>query len=352
MDLLLLKASDIRRWPDSMIHVYAQNIVKNAESKKKHHSKPQFKHDCSSCKYLGRYQHTDFAGRTWNYDLYYCGDNPSHNKVRATVIARFGNEGSQYQSGLNSGLPELEEAKKRAINKGYLKQNAAGQTWAPRVKEAPQQSPSATEIQSPRFKHEKTKGLTFLGWATNNTTWDLYVDKDNQIISVWNLDGEIDWAIATYGSWLWGKAQDYLNKIDAIAKPATNPTAIEFSEFYILGFALMRIFPGGGFRTESQGRTFDYVSTTWANMEKSGAIKSGASYVSRNNELYNEKRNKIMDDMVKIWKTRVEAERVIPLAQVEFPNYEYCAVPVMERIEYTKERVEVKRGLWFPTPGS
>lgn len=48
------------------------------------HMKPKWQHDCTSCKYLGSIdQHRGHA------DWYECGE---------SVIARFGNEGSQYWS--------------------------------------------------------------------------------------------------------------------------------------------------------------------------------------------------------------------------------------------------------------
>ncbi len=76
---------------------------------------PQFVHDCDRCVFLGRYQHGDGV----NYDLYYA----DHGGLPDTVIARFGDEGSEYQSGLSFAdgtLAELTEAKRRAIEKGLM----------------------------------------------------------------------------------------------------------------------------------------------------------------------------------------------------------------------------------------
>jgi hypothetical protein len=44
--------------------------------------KPIFKHDCSSCKFLGTYK---------DRDLYVC---------HTTLVARFGNGGHEYESGI------------------------------------------------------------------------------------------------------------------------------------------------------------------------------------------------------------------------------------------------------------
>jgi hypothetical protein len=79
--------------------------------------KPQFKHDCEDCTFLGRYRCHDLR---WppDYDLYYClqgGGSP-------TVIARYDDEGSHYFSGIvfgNNGSP-LKEAYERAKAKGLL----------------------------------------------------------------------------------------------------------------------------------------------------------------------------------------------------------------------------------------
>ena len=48
---------------------------------------PIYKHDCDVCIYLGSYQ------LTLDYDLYLCQE-------YSTVIARWGSEGPQYDSGL------------------------------------------------------------------------------------------------------------------------------------------------------------------------------------------------------------------------------------------------------------
>src|SRR5205807_3767434 len=58
---------------------------------------PRFIHDCDHCKFLGQY---------FSDDLYFCDYGP------ATVIARFGNDGHEYSSGLGSTLPNLQEAER------------------------------------------------------------------------------------------------------------------------------------------------------------------------------------------------------------------------------------------------
>lgn len=73
--------------------------------------KPKFKHDCQDCIFLGR--HND-------HDLYFCKQGGN----RDTVIARFGNHGSNYASGLQfaevGGIPELHVAKNLAKQKNLL----------------------------------------------------------------------------------------------------------------------------------------------------------------------------------------------------------------------------------------
>lgn len=72
-------------------------------------SPPQFKHDADCCTFLGRHL---------GNDLYFC----SQGGNLPTVIARYGNEGSDYNSGLPVAhlVPALTEAKKRAIAAGIL----------------------------------------------------------------------------------------------------------------------------------------------------------------------------------------------------------------------------------------
>jgi hypothetical protein len=68
-----------------------------------------FTHDCNKCTFLGNF--TDYSHLNEGaFDLYYCmqfGTIP-------TVIARYGNEGSEYLSGLGFSHPALKEAEKRA----------------------------------------------------------------------------------------------------------------------------------------------------------------------------------------------------------------------------------------------
>jgi hypothetical protein len=70
---------------------------------------PRFKHDCRDCTYLGRYE---------EYDLYHCLEFDS----RPTVVARYGDEGPDYGSGMifadQGAVPELVEAKRRAVERG------------------------------------------------------------------------------------------------------------------------------------------------------------------------------------------------------------------------------------------
>ena len=70
--------------------------------------KPRFVHDCDKCTFLGQFL---------EYDLYYC---PQGNIP--TVIARFGDEGWDYRSGMYCAEidPVLKEARKRAKEKGLI----------------------------------------------------------------------------------------------------------------------------------------------------------------------------------------------------------------------------------------
>ena len=66
----------------------------------------RFEHDCKRCAFLGQYE---------EYDLYFCPQNGI-----PTVIARYGDEGSEYTSGLNSSTIALVEAQVRAEMAGML----------------------------------------------------------------------------------------------------------------------------------------------------------------------------------------------------------------------------------------
>ena len=71
---------------------------------------PLYAHDCDRCTFLGRF---DMAGDT--YDLYYCPQTSF-----PTVIARYGNEGWEYFSGMKSSNLSLVEARQRAEKAGLL----------------------------------------------------------------------------------------------------------------------------------------------------------------------------------------------------------------------------------------
>jgi hypothetical protein len=69
-------------------------------------SDTRYQHDCNNCIFLGHYK---------EYDLYYCPSD--RGAIYSTVIARYGNEGHEYASGINSmTMPGLNEAKARAIH--------------------------------------------------------------------------------------------------------------------------------------------------------------------------------------------------------------------------------------------
>jgi hypothetical protein len=81
--------------------------------------KPRFAHDCERCTFLGRFD---------EYDLYFCGSTVS--VTGTTVIARWGNDGPEYSSGLELAqagkCPELIEAMSRAQDRGLLPKPRVG----------------------------------------------------------------------------------------------------------------------------------------------------------------------------------------------------------------------------------
>lgn len=82
----------------------------------------RYVHDCDLCKPLGE---------CGTYDLYVC-----HKQGAPTVIARYGSEGSEYNSGLVFSYPEnppstpaLVEARLRAENAGLLPRSMSDLEW-------------------------------------------------------------------------------------------------------------------------------------------------------------------------------------------------------------------------------
>jgi hypothetical protein len=72
--------------------------------------KKHYEHDgCKGCIFLGNLR----EDLIW-YDLYYCPQNDV-----PTVIARYGNEGHEYMSGILSTMNPLRVAKARAIARGF-----------------------------------------------------------------------------------------------------------------------------------------------------------------------------------------------------------------------------------------
>lgn len=66
---------------------------------------PQFQHDCDRCEFLGRWRGkmTNNPGQTdWDFDLYYA----DHGGIWpiGTYIARFGNDGDEYISGIGETI--------------------------------------------------------------------------------------------------------------------------------------------------------------------------------------------------------------------------------------------------------
>lgn len=70
---------------------------------------PKYTHDCDQCTPLG-----SFTVDNHTSDLYFCA------KSVPTVIARYGNAGQDYESGLGINSPPLVEAERRARERGLL----------------------------------------------------------------------------------------------------------------------------------------------------------------------------------------------------------------------------------------
>lgn len=81
----------------------------------------KFKHDCVRCVYLGGYTNVGERNKDCYYDLYVCSEG---NMKIPTVIARFSDNGPDYNSGMAFGVhgsvEPLLEAFRRAYQEGYL----------------------------------------------------------------------------------------------------------------------------------------------------------------------------------------------------------------------------------------
>jgi hypothetical protein len=69
--------------------------------------KPRYTHDCPRCAFLGCWA---------EYDLYFCSG-----AGMPTVIARYGNNGSDYSSGIGFTMTQLVIAEGLARRRGLLK---------------------------------------------------------------------------------------------------------------------------------------------------------------------------------------------------------------------------------------
>lgn len=77
--------------------------------------KPIYTHDCDACTYLGQYEHEGTM-----YDLYFHGTHEGRS-INTTVIARYGDDGPDYCSGLGFAERDIQpykEALDRAVAKG------------------------------------------------------------------------------------------------------------------------------------------------------------------------------------------------------------------------------------------
>jgi len=141
--------------------------------------KPQFIHDCDKCTFLGRYRSRMFsvvpkgsADPISNYDLYYCG---------CTVVARYGDKGSDYTSGFGTvGVLPLREARIRAERLGV----DFGALRDDKIKKLVVEAHDRYRGFAPIFEGVlKLKELMVTAWSLNDEdfkklAWVLEVDDD------------------------------------------------------------------------------------------------------------------------------------------------------------------------------
>jgi len=73
-----------------------------------------FKHDCDKCIFLYRTEKEDYDEL---YDIYFCNQNSSID----TIIARYGNEGADYISGIESRMSVIIQGKEFSKKLGLIK---------------------------------------------------------------------------------------------------------------------------------------------------------------------------------------------------------------------------------------
>ena len=132
---------------------------------------PQFEHDCKNCIFLGRYE----AHPNPPCDLYVCP--PSD-----IVVARYGNDGSEYSSGLvfagEGGHPWLVEATKRARQRG-LPPKPGEQPEPPKAVEVAARVTSPDLPVAERFARDFIKGGAF---AQSDMVFVNHPDIGSQLI--------------------------------------------------------------------------------------------------------------------------------------------------------------------------
>ena len=78
---------------------------------------PRYEHDCAKCVFLGTVERTSRGNSAEVFDLYFCDG------FIPTIIARYGDDGCEYMSGMCFGYHEelpLWDARERAMERGLV----------------------------------------------------------------------------------------------------------------------------------------------------------------------------------------------------------------------------------------
>lgn len=80
--------------------------TKNVETSPVERLVMRYQHDCSCCKPIGQFK---------EFDIYFCAS------LDITVVARYGNNGHEYNSGIHlTGMPQIKVAVAMAKAAGYI----------------------------------------------------------------------------------------------------------------------------------------------------------------------------------------------------------------------------------------
>jgi len=140
-------------------------------------NKPRYNHDCSDCKFLGQFK---------EFDLYFCD-----HRGPATVISRYGNEPSAYNSGLGFSKIDLIEAECRAVKEEFLREDQ--RSW---LKAGHPEIPEHAKTPAMKFQDKRDRLKAMFG-----TGAEKFVDDRTGLWGTINICGLDTWIRQQFGDY-------------------------------------------------------------------------------------------------------------------------------------------------------